>query len=207
MRRVLKPEGVVRIVVPDLEVIVRAYLANLDDAERGDSKAALRYDWMVLELLDQMSRRSCGGEMARFIQCCPQDVRSFIVSRIGREAESFWTNGGSKKSMASRLLAKNVAWYVDSVRYAIVLSLATLVGGRKGRQAVREGWFLGRGEVHRWMYDRRSLKRKLIDVGFSGVKTCRPDESMIPNFNEYWLDMCGEQVRKPDSLFVEAKRG
>lgn len=204
IHRVLKPGGIVRIVVPDLEGIVRAYLRELEGAVRGDVESAGRYEWLTIELLDQMIRRRCGGEMAVFLRGCPDEIKPFIVSRIGREAEAFWTDSSDTALPPRRLGGKSISWFIDKVRYPVLIMLATLVGGSRGRQVVQEGWFLSRGEVHRWMYDRYSLGHELERAGFAAVTICQPNESKIPNFNDYELDISAGQVRKPDSLFAEA---
>lgn len=72
-----------------------------------------------------------------------------------------------------------------------------------------ENAFLGdarkKGETHQWMYDRFSLKAKLIDVGYGNVVIQDYKTSLIDNWNEYALDLNtkGGQY-KPDSLYVEA---
>jgi predicted SAM-dependent methyltransferase/GR25 family glycosyltransferase involved in LPS biosynthesis len=44
--RVLKPGGILRVVVPDLETIALLYPENLDKAESGDGRASDRHKWM-----------------------------------------------------------------------------------------------------------------------------------------------------------------
>ena len=56
------------------------------------------------------------------------------------------------------------------------------------------------------MYDRVSLKGLLESHGFAQVRRCSPVESRIPDFATYELDAVGGEVRKPDSLFVEATK-
>src|SRR5689334_3361624 len=60
--RVLEPCGIIRIVVPDLEVICRRYLTQFDEAVSGFGDECA-YDWCVLELLDQLVRSRSGGEV------------------------------------------------------------------------------------------------------------------------------------------------
>src|SRR5450759_4392058 len=48
--RVLKPGGIIRVAVPDLERIAREYLNALADAARGTARD--NYDWMMIELYD-----------------------------------------------------------------------------------------------------------------------------------------------------------
>ena len=62
-----------------------------------------------------------------------------------------------------------------------------------------------RGETHQWMYDRINLKEKLINSGYKEVHVKNYSTSLIPNWNEYGLDVDenGNQY-KPESLYVEA---
>ena len=75
-RRVLRPGGILRIVVPDLERIVTSYLQAVGDARRGIPNAAERYDWAMLELFDQMVRTRSGGEMGRRLGKKPVEARA-----------------------------------------------------------------------------------------------------------------------------------
>lgn len=63
-----------------------------------------------------------------------------------------------------------------------------------------------RGEVHKWMYDRYSITTLLSEIGFKDIKICDAFESEIHNRNVYQLDVIDKEIRKPDSLFVEAKK-
>lgn len=67
----------------------------------------------------------------------------------------------------------------------------------------KEAIFRNSGEIHRWMYDSFSLSRLMQKSGVSVSKVCRANESNIPNFLEYKLDILDGKVRKPDSLFME----
>jgi hypothetical protein len=54
------------------------------------------------------------------------------------------------------------------------------------------------------MYDQFSLKQLLEQCGFSDVRRCTAFESMMDRFDSYHLDVVNGEVRKPDSLFMEA---
>lgn len=67
--RVLRPGGIFRVSTPDLEGTVRAYLERLEEsAQQRTKQAIVRYDWAVLELLDQMVRDRSGGRMREMIE-------------------------------------------------------------------------------------------------------------------------------------------
>ncbi|MEJ0000267.1 MAG: glycosyltransferase [Verrucomicrobiota bacterium] len=63
------------------------------------------------------------------------------------------------------------------------------------------------GEVHKWMYDRWSLRVLMERCGFGDITVCTAKESQIPDFERYELDITTQgQTRKPDSLFMEARK-
>jgi DNA modification methylase len=83
--RVLKDGGIIRVVVPDLEQIVRWYLKLLDESLGGNQDAQKRYDWIMLELFDQMVRNVSGGDMLKYWKNNPIPAESFVIERCGSE--------------------------------------------------------------------------------------------------------------------------
>ncbi len=207
-RHVLKRGGILRVVVPDLERIVRVYLHILADLDAGRAKREQDYDWIMLEFFDQMVRTRPGGEMGRYLSQIAPGQRDFILSRIGMEAERFWAKAASRD--CESLIARPRRYRLDKIlgrfRQLLAEHVVYVVGGALARDAFREGMFRKSGEVHRWMYDRFSLVRLLRKHGFSEIRVCFAFESRIPGFARFELDMQGEKVRKPDSLFVEGIR-
>ena len=66
-RRVLRPGGVARLIVPDFEAQCRMYLDALTQTDSSATGAAEeRYRFAKLWILDQMVRTSPGGELAQF---------------------------------------------------------------------------------------------------------------------------------------------
>jgi predicted SAM-dependent methyltransferase len=178
--RVTVPGGILRVVVPDLEGICRLYLENLASAERGDEEAARRYDWIVLELLDQMVRDHGGGRMGDYWRSNLVPAESFVIERMGGEYLRFRE------------------WWLSQPE-AGLLPVASSTP-----EAEEEGRFRQSGEVHRWMYDRYSLGKLLNECGFIDAKVRAANESLIPDFNRYLLDIeLDGSTRKPDSLFME----
>lgn len=57
IRRILKPNGILRIVVPDLENMVNEYLRILHSSQIQEDE----YDWIMIEIFDQMVRMNGGG--------------------------------------------------------------------------------------------------------------------------------------------------
>ena len=62
VRRVLKPGGVQRVVVPDLEILARRYLASLEAARAGEGAGEqAAHDASVRELLEQSVRKDAAA--------------------------------------------------------------------------------------------------------------------------------------------------
>lgn len=73
--RVLKPGGVQRIVVPDLEALCRAYLAQLESCAAGHAPSAM-HDESVAALLEQSVRREAAGTRQQ------RPLRRWIENRL-----------------------------------------------------------------------------------------------------------------------------
>lgn len=182
--RVLATDGILRLVVPDLETITRLYLKYLDGALAGDEESARRHDWMTLELLDQMTREESGGEMKKYWRQKPMPAGEFVFERMGQEVRKFLDACRSSSQPPGESEQLRDSSHLDET------------------QAVR---FRQSGEIHKWMYDRWSLRVLLEKCGFSNIVVCSAADSRIPNFGRYHLDVTDDgSIRKPDSLFMEA---
>lgn len=196
--RILRPNGIIRIVVPDLENIARAYLSALDEAEKGGNDTL--HSWTRMELVDQAARSVSGGEMAPWLRKLNNADVVRVRERAGREVDSIL--GSCPDVAGSKRLSPRQVWW--KVRKEFVRALIFSVGGSRLRAALDEGIFRQRGEVHRVMYDRIALARVVTECGFSGATVMAANESAIPAFSSYELDAVDGVVRKPDSLFMEA---
>ena len=189
--RLLEPGGVVRIVVPDLEGIARAYLASLDRADaEATPDARWEHRWMTVELLDQLVRAEPGGLMRRWWSCDPVPARGFLERRLGQEAAA-----GIAAVAATR-----------QIRDERPLDPAEIFAAAppSGRAAAR---YATRGERHRWMYDRLSLADLLTEAGFQDTRVTDAVGSRIPEFASACLDADEQgRPRKPDSLYLEGIR-
>lgn len=179
--RVLRPGGILRLVVPDLEAVARLYLDNLERAEAGDAVAGDCYEWIMLELLDQLTRVRSGGEMVAYWSRRPMPAEDFVRQRAGAEVDGFvreWCAPGRVHPGAARAGEPE-----DPEEYAR---------------------FRRSGELHLWMYDRRSLRLLMEEAGFVQVGRVDAATSAIPEFARFHLDeLPGGGERKPDSLYME----
>lgn len=182
--RVLRKGGVLRIVVPDLEGSCREYLRVLSLPD-GPEKKKL-YDWIIVELLDQMVRNEPAGEMGRLVRSVmageDEEFKQYIIHRTEnwlrpRPSPPPTLANKVKKITLQKLQTKFIYWYLRAVSLLIPSQLRDMV---MVRAAI--------GERHRWMYDAYALERAFKKLGFRNVRRVSYDESSIPNFNEDYLD-------------------
>lgn len=207
--RVLRKEGVIRLVVPDLEQKVRLYLHHLERAKIGEDSG--EYDWMLIELYDQFARRVSGGQMRAVLKDRSLPIRDFIRDRMGAQFAHFFEDEMPKDMHTMRYslpyrkrVFRKIKVLLEGLRKQVAFWLLALLGGKSFVTAFREGLFINGGQLHLWMYDAYSVERLLKDGGFSDVRVCIASESRIPEFDRFELDVIRGKIRKADSLFVEA---
>jgi predicted SAM-dependent methyltransferase len=198
IRRVLSVGGIIRLVVPDLESIARAYLQALDDVRKGVPKAKLRHRWMTIEMLDQVSRQyPDGGEMVRFLLRNGEAGFAVAEERLGSEL--------SGNANADDFPSKK-QWILQAARDPL-FSSEHIFKRRSGFSAYQIGHYRLSGEAHLWMYDAVSLGDLLEESGFTDVHACHPLQSAYEGFQSYNLDTSSDGVaRKPDSLYMEGRK-
>lgn len=217
--RVLKPAGIIRVAVPDLEQIAIEYLKNLDLAIQGDSTAVENYDWIVLELYDQTVRNESGGEMAKYI--CKKNIinEDYLYSRIGEEGRSLrnWYLQNQNEIHLSKVEGTSKNDFIENeTRETGLGKIVTWIKKYLFRDEINRfkkldsevaiGKFRLGGEIHQWMYDRYSLSKSLIIAGFINVEVKDTFSSNMANWNAYELESKNGIVYKPDSLFLEARK-
>ena len=198
--RVLKPGGIIRIVVPDLENIAREYISHLEGALLGDKTAQNNYEWIMLELYDQVVRNKSGGMMVDYLRQPVISNANYIEGRISSEYRSI-RNSFNSSTNRKKKLSFNILEKLGTVR----MKIAKLILGRQ-KNIIDIGRFRISGENHLWMYDRFSLSKLLLKASFKEVKLVTAHSSSIPQWSKYNLDIVEEGVRFPSSLFIEAKK-
>lgn len=193
--RVLKPGGILRIVVPDLENIVREYLRNLEINEFEKA------EFNTIELLDQCVRSKSGGMLAAWRSRAETTVefRNYISSRTGyiyKKNSSEDINNNRQRIRISGITKLKLQWV-----YCKFLT------------KMMPDWFVqnhinftNTGELHKWVYDENTLSKHLVGVGFSEVIRASSSKSQIKNFPFIPLDLDENgNIRKGnESMFIEA---
>ena len=192
--RVLKPGGLCRVGVPDMEDIARVYLAELEKRAAGGS--ANRHEWMVIEMIDQMARHEPGGAMAEYIRVHGQADVEFAVERAGN-------------------VARQVGARVETPQEPQPLSLRARLGKALRRwllsdrelRAMQVGLYRTGGEPHLWMYDRCTLGALLKSCGFIDLSVREFNQSAIAGWASHALDADPDgREHAPDTLYMEARK-
>lgn len=198
--RVLKKNGILRLVVPDLENICQEYLRVLDSVTKNECHVD-EYHWVTVELLDQLVRVNSGGEMGEIFNQVVSDrnknLAKYVSHRIGVELFSENDKSKTTKLTYDEVKTKALYLYLKLIRILIPKNIRELVFVNTSV-----------GEKHQWMYDKFSLKKKIAQAGFRNIKQKNYDESDISNFNNYLLDI--KKDRSPykgvSSLYIEAAK-
>jgi len=201
--RILKPGGILRTVVPDLEATCREYIRILDAVQTSET-ARKRYEWIILELLDQLTRSRPSGLMTAYrrklLAANDQEMIAYVKSRTDTNPWFTAPPATFKSRLRSltwnKLRSKLVYVYVDLVKCFLPPGLrSTLIDDTRI------------GEKHKWMYDRYNLAQLLRRCGFDQVVFLSASESQIPGFTDDRLDTEADgQPYKPGSIFSEARK-
>jgi len=199
--RVLKPGGIMRVVVPDLENIVNEYLKYLrENVENPSKQAEENYDWIMLEMYDQTVRNYSGGQMAKYLSRPELINEQYIFNRIGYVGKSIRNNYLS--TALKRQKTRNLLTIAKRIPKNILRGIRHFFSSKEKRI----GAFRLDGEIHLWMYDRYSLSRLLREIGFENIEVKTPLQSNIPQWDKYELDVKDGEAFDPTSLFMEANK-
>ncbi|GHV13873.1 hypothetical protein FACS189491_09440 [Spirochaetia bacterium] len=189
--RVLKKDGIIRIVFPDLEQIVLHYIRLLGELKNNKKEYDDDYNWIMLELFDQTVRNYSGGEMAKYLKGDVIPNEQFVISRLGIEGK-YIINQGKVPLPPGQSIKK------------MVKKIMKLLFG-KGYKMFEIGRFRLGGEIHQWMYDSYSLSRLLDSAGFRQVIVRDAYTSYIENWQMFNLDTEPDgSIYQADSNYIEA---
>ena len=213
--RVLKPGGIFRISVPDLEQSCRKYLHHLAKAVQEPTDQNLRqYKWSVMEIFEQMVRDKSGGLMLEAIRSGEYD-EEYLNEYYSDVFRPFYQKGGTdNRNAVLGDIKKTVLQQLMRVMpKRLYLGLARRIKKVLIKRLVPEETILAtnhplvRKEAVRWMYDRLSLQLLAEKVGFVEFKQMTFKDSDIPHWDQYDLDRSNHGDRPIDpSVYVECRR-
>lgn len=185
----IKEGGVLRIVIPDLENICKEYLRVLSEVRESEVYSA-QYDYVIIELIDQMTRTETGGEMLKYWKSKNADF-DYVKVRTGFP-EGYLD---STKEVLSNKFGDRVSRTIKSWKYKIPKT--------QGKKLKELGKFTISGEQHKWMYDEYSIRRLLLKNGFGKVEILKAGISKMPDLVQLEFNLDGS-VYKPNCIYAEA---
>lgn len=207
--RVLKPGGVIRLVLPDLENMARTYLQLRDEGKHDKA------DFLVLEMIDQCVRRQSGGELGKYYRSLHEQAKrglsesgentvmiDFIRHRTGEQInapdQSKPASGGA--AIQFKRLLRAVPRRLQ--RHWIHMILQALPSAFRSQNVSMAAV----GERHHWLWDFHQLQQALEAVGFISVERRSAGSSAIADFPFHPLDLNpdGEPRKGLESMYVEA---
>lgn len=184
--RVLTADGICRIVVPDLENICREYLSILEKIRSGID-CRKQYEYILIEMIDQMTRTHSGGEMLKYWNSSEKD-ENYILARTG------YPEAGEERKLS---LSEQIRDYRERILYRLFRE-------QKWYQVRNIGKFMLSGEVHKWMYDSYGLMKLMEDAGFRNIKVMSYNQSDIPQWEKWQLEVNYDGSEyKPNCLYME----
>ena len=202
VKRVLRDGGICRIVVPDLERIVVSYLEVLSELKDGKTTNEYKYDWLLIEMFDQLIRVKSGGEMYHLIINSDKQLLEYISNRLGLEILEIKKDPLQLNNSALKIF-KKIKFLILNTPDLLVYLIIFMIKGRNSANNYRISEFRSKGEIHKWMYDSFSLCRLMTNVGFKNVKSFSYTESYSDKFILNNLDTYNGFQRKRDSIYIE----
>jgi SAM-dependent methyltransferase len=208
--RILKPGGVLRIAVPDLEDAAREYLRNIARCDAIDHSAIADLEWSHIELYDQIAREDRNGEFGKYLHRVDIPNKGYVIQRMGALAERAFQIIEEGRKSPTRKQASNL-----SRRWKRLLTLdfyrnrlLRILLGPKDWKNLLVGRARNAGEVHKWMYDRITLGDLLKKVGFEDTFLRTGNESVWDLWASENLDINEKGFAvHANSLYIEAIKG
>jgi SAM-dependent methyltransferase len=175
---VLKPGGIFRLSVPDLETACQDYLHALQVAAADPTRQNLvHYHWAVMAIFEQMVRDRSGGMMREAIEEGEYD-----------DAQLRSMFGDGLQPVIDRRHRRSARIGRNSLNRRIYHKARTILAK----------------ENVQWMYDRLSLRLLLEQAGFQEVLQMDHVSSKIPDWSRYNFDRSnnGDYPLDP-SVYVE----
>ena len=193
--------GLLRIVVPDGEFLLREYLKHKDSG--NDALAEFAY----VNFLDQCVRQIRGGRLGEFYGEIASggrpelvDYATYLNGVLELQGSVVDSNDGTMEKVR-RLLKSPARVIVGLERLYIRVVLSLLPRGYREQNVS----FADVGELHHWMYDFDQLSRLLTGAGYSTVSRLTFDTSRRMDGLFLPLDAHDGAPRKGHhQLFVEA---
>lgn len=195
--RILKKNGVMRLVLPDFEALSREYLKQIKLKNFKYSKIVL------LSIIDQCVRKKPGGELDKY-------YRRLIEEKESRKDEINFINylngvnfkNKNKKKKNSLQKIGLIYLFIWEKLFLYWIKLATYILPKSFKD--QNISFARTGEIHQWVWDYFTLKEFLVSAGFKKVFKMTFDKTKYKGSKLYKFDVDKKiKVRGIESMYIE----
>jgi predicted SAM-dependent methyltransferase len=201
--RCLKTDGIIRLVVPDLENLAREYL-NM--RERGEHSKA---DFVVIEMIDQCVRRVSGGELGNLYKKLAEKSSSDNASMIDyirvRTGEDLLQFDSHPRIIGLKSLYRMVSAFKNRIQQYWIRFCILLLPSAFRNQNISLSQV---GERHQWLWDFHQIKTELEAAGFTDVMRLSSKSSTVTDFPFDCLDLDNQGLPRKgnESMYIEARK-
>lgn len=212
--RILRPGGVLRLVIPDCAEMFHEYLS------RRRAGHHLLADFVLAEIIDQCVRYYPGGTLGKFYEQAANgtdrescELAEYIAFRNGETLSYFndltpSSSGGKRALSLFRALPYRLYQHVVLRSFALrrrlqLKILAIMFGAAFVEQNIS---FANVGERHQWLWDFHQVKVRLESAGFHLVARYSHETSSVSDFPFYPLDINEKEAPRKgaESMYIEA---
>lgn len=195
-KRVLKNEGIIRLVLPDFKKMAEEYLVqrNLSNHEKSG--------FMMTSIIDQFVRTVPGGNLKLIFEKAKKNNDYELMNYIYRRTGYDFKNSTNNKQDLTKANFTH-----DKIKSFLFKKYCILISNFLPKEFKDQNFSLADlGEKHTWIYDKDSIKNLLELSGFKDVTEVSESSSLISNFPFKDLDINEDNVPKKgfDSMFIEA---
>lgn len=165
------------------------------------------YHSHMLETLDRDNARIFLLEVRRVLK--PGGIQRIVAKDLEKTCQEYLSHISLSENSA--LEASNHDSYIAAILEESIRRESYGTSQQKPVIRFIENTFLGdarrRGETRQWFYDRINLSALLVSLGYNNPQLQSYNSSLIPNWNDYGLDLDenGNEY-KPESFYMEAQK-
>lgn len=195
-KRILKNQGIIRLVTPDFKKMAEEYIFQRNSSDNKKSS------FMMTSIIDQFVRVVPGGKLKLAFEEAEKNndygLQDYIYKRTGYDFKNL-INKNTNIPKANSLHNK--------IESFIFKKYCALISSFLPKDFKDQNLSLANlGEKHAWIYDKDSIKNLLELAGFKNVTEVSESKSLINDFPFKELDVNMDGVPKKgfDSMFIEA---
>ena len=201
--RILKPKGIVRIVVPDFESLVKEYIFILKkvkdskSAKEDDKRNKINLQFIVDLILDDLTKEDIYGLKDQRL------ASGYYDSKYVKEVSSLLNNGeeiiDKEVLRGSKLFLRKLKTFIKTKNKLNIIKNKIFFSFVKDPRK--------NGFAHKWIWDEMQLFYVLQDIGFSSIKRHDFNTSDLEDWHKFKLDSNKiNQPLHPLSLYIEASK-